>query len=109
MTARKRLRDYEGDGAGPSTAKKVVFVLPSSFSAKLLYCINAFTLYNHEWAPPPFISHSSKVCYDPSVALALMDPAPISCDLPPPEKRGQQITMEEAKRGTAGTEHHVSS
>ena len=102
MTARKRLRDYK-DGAGPSTAKKVVLGLPSSFSARLLYCIN---VYNHEWAPPPFIS---EVCYDPSVALALMDPAPISCDLPPPERRGQQITMEEAKRGTAGMEHHVSS
>jgi len=36
MTARKRLRDYEEDGAGPSTAKKVVFGLPSLF--QLNYC-----------------------------------------------------------------------
>ena len=92
MTARKRLRDYEQDGAGPSTSKKVVFrflLYQLRVSAPFLFAMN---------------SDSSKVCYDSSVALALMDPAPISCELPPPERRDRQITMEEAKSGTTGTE-----
>lgn len=44
----------------------------------------------------------SQVCYSLSVGLAQTTPAPLSRELPAPKRRGQQVTMEEAKRGTTG-------
>ena len=37
------------------------------------------------------------------MALAQTTPAPLSWELPAPKRRKQQVTMEEAKRGTTGT------